>query len=156
VAGGGQDVLFSEFGLPTYRLADPDGERTRLESSSELVEEQAAAAYTERALAALRRAGCTGAMLWCYTDYVPAIWGKPPLDVATHERSFGLWRSDGSPKQSVAVVEEFAGLDRTDGLDNYEWIDIEADDFWEDSMNNLTRLYARYRESEGVTSQSGG
>ena len=52
-----------------------------------------------------RRAGCVGAMLWCYTDYDSAIWHDPPLDLAVHERSFGLWRADGSPKPSVAVVE---------------------------------------------------
>ena len=151
--GKGRDVLFSEFGLPTYRLAGPDGDLARHKSPSVLVEEQAAADYTERALAALREAGCTGAMLWCYTDYVPAIWVKPPLDVATHERSFGLWRADGSPKPSVAVVKAFTGLDRKDSPDSREWIDIEPDDFWENSADNLARLYGRYRENSGATSR---
>ncbi len=150
--GRGQDVLLSEFGLPTYRQADPDNERNRVESPSELVEEQAAAAYTERALAAVRQAGCTGAMVWCFTDYVPAIWTRPPLDAATHERFFGLWRADGSPKPSVAVVESFTGIDRTSGSDNHEWLDIEPDEFWDNSATNLARLYGRYRESEGATS----
>src|SRR5581483_10738816 len=52
--GAGRDVLFSEFGLSTYRRADPrsvDGE------SSLLVDEDAAAAYTAKALEALRCAG---------------------------------------------------------------------------------------------------
>src|SRR4026207_79243 len=70
---GGRDVLFAEFGLPTYRRGDPVGEAVRLRSASSLVEEQAAAAFTERALTALQRAGSVGAMLWCYTDYAPAI-----------------------------------------------------------------------------------
>ncbi len=150
--GRDRDVLFSEFGLPTYPLAGPDGDRARHESPSVLVEEQAAAAYTERALAALHQAGCTGAMLWCYTDYVPDIWVRPPLDVASHERSFGLWRADGSPKPSVEVVEAFTGLDRTSGPASREWIDIEPDDFWENSADNLSHLYGRYRESAGATS----
>jgi endo-1,4-beta-mannosidase len=150
--GKGRDVLFSEFGLPTYRRAGPDGDRARHEGPAVLVEEQAAAAYTERALAVLRDAGCTGAMLWCYTDYVPAIWVKPPLDVATHERSFGLWRADTSPKPSVEVVKAFAGTDRTSGPDRGEWIDIEPDEFWDNSSLHLSRLYGRYRENEGVTS----
>jgi endo-1,4-beta-mannosidase len=151
--GGGHDVLFSEFGLPTYRRSDPVGEQARRHSPAELVEEQAAAAYTERALAALHRAGCTGAMLWCYTDYVAAIWDKPPLDVATHERSFGVWRADQSPKPSAEAVKSFSGVERTDGPDNDEWIDIEPEEFWEDPMNNLPRLYVRYRDSEGATSR---
>jgi len=150
--GRDRDVLFSEFGLPTYRRGDPDGARARRESPSELVEEQAASAYTRRALDALLGAGCTGAMLWCYTDYDRAIWVEPPLDVAIHERSFGLWRADGSPKPSVEVVEAFAGVDRTDGPDSSEWIDIGPEEFWGNSANNLARLYGRYRESEGATS----
>jgi len=151
--GGGSDVLFSEFGLPTYRRADPGGEQAQNETSSMLVEEQTAAAYTKRALGTLRGAGCTGAMLWCYTDYAPAIWTRPPLDVATHERSFGLWRADGSPKPSVEVVGDFSGLDRVGGSDGFDWIDIEADEFWADSAAHLARLYGRYRESGGFTSR---
>ena len=149
--GGDSDVLFSEFGLPTYRRADPDGERSRHESPSPLIEEEVAAAYTERALSGLRQAGCTGAMLWCYTDYVPATWANPPLDVAVHERSFGLWRADGSPKPSVQVVEGFSGVDKLAGPDGYEWVDIEPEELW-DSAGNLSRLYDRYRESSGSTS----
>ena len=127
--GEGRDVLFSEFGLPTYRRGDPSGERARRQSLSPLIEEQAAAAYTERALVALHRAGCAGAMLWCYTDYDSAIWEKPPLDLAVHERSFGLWRADGSPKPSVAAVAAFAGAVRVESPDDYKWIDIEPDEF---------------------------
>jgi endo-1,4-beta-mannosidase len=114
---GGRDVLFAEFGLPTYRRGDPVGEAVRLRNASSLVEEQAAAAFTERALTALQRAGSVGAMLWCYTDYASAIWEDPPLDLAVHERSFGLWRADGLPKPTVAVVEAFAGARRHTGPD---------------------------------------
>ena len=148
--GGGLDVLFSEFGLPTYRRADPDGERARRASPAVLVEEQAAASYTDRALTVLRRAGCTGAMLWCYTDYAPAIWTNPPLDAATHERWFGLWRADGSPKPSVVAIEEFSGHDRIAAPNQYEWIDIEPDEFYPDSRAHLIRLYRRYRIAGGL------
>jgi endo-1,4-beta-mannosidase len=107
--GQGRDVLFSEFGLPTYRSGDPAAEHARRRSSSPLVEEHAAATYTERALDALRAAGCAGAMLWCYTDYDEAIWEKPPLDLAVHERSFGLWRADGSPEPSAPTIPKSSG-----------------------------------------------
>ena len=149
--GEGRDVLFSEFGLPTYRRGDPSGERARRQSLSPLIEEQAAAAYTERALVALHRAGCAGAMLWCYTDYDSAIWEQPPLDLAVHERSFGLWRADGSPKPSVAAVAAFAGAVRVDSPDDYTWIDIEPDEFSLDPRVHLPRLYRRYRKSGGTT-----
>jgi endo-1,4-beta-mannosidase len=149
--GGGRDLLFSEFGLPTYRRGDPAGERASRESPFPLVEEHVAAAYTERALAALRGAGCAGAMLWCYADYVPAIWGNPPLDAAVHERSFGLWRADGSPKPAVAVVEAFTGADRIAGPHDHAWIDIERHELLADPSAQLPRLYRRFRRSGGTS-----
>ena len=143
--GEGRDVLFSEFGLPTYRAGDPAGEQARQESRSPLIEEQAAAAYTERALISLRQAGCAGAMLWCYTDYDQAIWKTPPLDLAIHERSFGLWHADGSPKPAVAAVTALTGTNRVESADIDEWIDILPDEFFRDPSVQLPRLYRRYR-----------
>ncbi len=93
--GGGTDVWFTEFGLPT---AGGDN------AHPVLVGEDAAAHYTGAVLDGLRQAGCLGAMLWCFADYDPAIWNQPPLDQAVHERSFGLWRADGSPKPGVAEI----------------------------------------------------
>jgi endo-1,4-beta-mannosidase len=145
---GGRDVLFAEFGLPTYRRGDPAGETVRRENPSFLVEEQAAATYTERALAAVQRAGCVGAMLWCYSDYDSAIWDDPPLDLAVHERSFGLWRADGSPKPSVAVLQAFAGARRLAGPEGYPWIDLEPEEFLVEPNVELPRLYGLYRTSE--------
>jgi hypothetical protein len=145
---GGRDLLFAEFGLPTFRRGDPVGDALRLRNASSLVEEQAAAAYTERALVALQRAGCVGAMLWCYSDYESAIWEEPPLDLAVHERSFGLWRADGSAKPSVAVVEAFAGARRLARPDGYPWIDLEPEEFLIGPDVELQRLYGLYRTSE--------
>ena len=145
--GNGREVLFSEFGLPTYPGGYGSEERTREHSPSLLVEEEAAAAYTERALAALQGAGCAGAMVWCYTDYDPAIWAKPPLDIAVHERSFGLWRADGTPKPAVAAVQAFAGTTRLAPADDHTWIDIDPDEFYADPRLHLPRLYHRYRQS---------
>jgi endo-1,4-beta-mannosidase len=127
--GEGRDVLFSEFGLPSL-----------------LVEEDAAAAYTTRALEALRRAGCLGALLWCYSDYNPALSESPPFDLAPHERSFGLWRVDGSPKPAVAAIAAFVGAERCTAGHADGWIDIDRDEFLLDPGAQLLRLYRRYRE----------
>jgi len=89
-----------------------------------------------------------GAMLWCYSDYESDIWEEPPLDLAVHERSFGLWRADGSAKPSVAVVEAFAGAPRLAGPDEYPWIDLEPEEFLVDPVVELPRLYGLYRTSE--------
>ena len=42
-----------------------------------LVSETAAAVYTGRALDGLREAGCTGALLWCFTEYSPTLNASP-------------------------------------------------------------------------------
>jgi endo-1,4-beta-mannosidase len=143
--GDGADVLFSEFGLPTYREG-AGADASRLES---LVEEGAAASYTARVLDGLRDAGATGAMLWCYADYAPERWGDPPLDEAPHERSFGLWRADGSAKPAVPVVTAAAGGSRVAPPDD-AWIDLGPEAFWGRPGLELPRLYARYRAASAA------
>jgi endo-1,4-beta-mannosidase len=141
--GEGRDVLFSEFGLPTYRPDDPPEQSA---GATPLVEEEAAAAYTTAALEGLRRAGCLGAFLWCYSDYDPALWQYPPFDLAPHERTFGLWRVDGSPKPAVAAIAAFVGAERCIAGYADAWIDIGRDEFLLDPSAQLPRLYRRYRE----------
>lgn len=153
--GAGREVLFSEFGLPTYRRDGRSEQSACRERRSLLVEEDAAAAYTARALEALRCAGCLGAMLWCYSDYDAALWESPPLDLAPHERTFGLWRVDGSPKPSVAAVEAFVGAERCPAGHADAWIDIDREEFILTPRAQLPRLYRRYREqprAEAATS----
>jgi endo-1,4-beta-mannosidase len=152
--GGGADVLFGEFGVPTTKSGEPDRERSIDASSPALVEEQAAASYIDRALGALLDCGSTGAMLWCYSDYAEAVWEFPPLDLAVHERSFGLWRADASPKPAVAVVEAFAkrrAAPAADGpIADSTWIDVDAAEFYRAPGSELPRLYRRYCEAMGA------
>jgi endo-1,4-beta-mannosidase len=151
--GDGRDVLFSEFGLPTYRHDDP---HTQTAGAAPLVEEEAAAAYTTTALEGLRRAGCLGALLWCYSDYDPTLWEKPPFDLAPHERTFGLWRSDGSPKPAVAAIAAFVGAERCAPGDGDTWIDIDRDEFLLDPSALLPRLYRRYRKQSRAEHPTSG
>jgi endo-1,4-beta-mannosidase len=144
--GGGHDVLFSEFGLPTCRRGDPHELKAARLRPRPLVEEEAAAAYTAAALEGLRRAGCLGALLWCYSDYDSYLWENPPFDLAPHERTFGLWRIDGSPKPAVATIAAFVGAERCTPQHADAWIDIERDEFLLDPSAQLPRLYRRYRE----------
>jgi endo-1,4-beta-mannosidase len=147
---GGADVLFAEFGVPTTKRGEPGIAASR----PALVEEQEAASYVDRALGALRDCGTTGAMLWCYSDYAEAIWKLPPLDRAVHERSFGLWRADASPKPTVAVVEAFAKRVATTDPDrsivDSAWIDIDAAEFYRAPSWEIQRLYRRYCEAMGA------
>jgi endo-1,4-beta-mannosidase len=145
--GGGADVVFTEFGLPT----SPDSDGADTGARSMFVDEATAAAFTDRALRDLRLAGATGAMVWCANDYDQSIWNDPPLDQATHERSFGLWRSDGSPKPSVATVTAACQLEVKHDPDDLAWIDIETDEFYTSGGSHLARLYQRYRGAASVT-----
>lgn len=135
---GGTDIVFSEFGLPTAPRGAP--------VQPPFAAEDAAAVYTQQVLDGLRLAGCTGAMLWCYSDYRPQIWTDPPLDEAVHERSFGLWRADGSPKPAVGVVAAFAGASRSTPPD-HDWIDIDPERYWRQPGVELPRLYVRFKEA---------
>jgi hypothetical protein len=137
--GGGADVMFSEFGLPTAPVGEP--------AQPPFVAEDEAARYTGRVLDGLRQAGCTGGMLWCYGDYDPRIWNDPPLDEAVHERSFGLWRADGSAKPAVGVVGAFAGATCSAPPDD-DWIDIDPGRYWQRPGAELPRLYGRFKETQ--------
>lgn len=147
--GHGTDVLFSEFGLPTRPSGAVPGGGVPTPDSM-LVSEDAAASYTDRALHTLRRAGATGAMLWCANDYVPSVWNDPPFDDAVHERHFGLWHWDGSPKPAVATVATHVGHEISAPDLDPSWIDIEPADFFTPAGSHLARLYLRYREQHGT------
>ncbi len=134
---GGAPVLFQEFGLPT---GSPGGS-----GAGRLIDEQAAA-YTGKALDELRQIGCTGALLWCFADYAPALYSRPPFDEALHERSFGLWRADGSAKPAVAEVSRRVGRERLIPPAPLVWLDIGVDEFTDDPGRQLPRLYRRYCE----------
>jgi hypothetical protein len=83
----------------------------------------------------------TGAMLWCYGDYDQKLWNDPPLEEAAHERYFGLWRSDYSAKPAVRVIENVAGSSATDRRDDFEWIDVKRDEFYQSPPATLRHLY---------------
>lgn len=142
--GAGADVLFSEFGVPTRPRATAPGFPT---SGPALVDEGEAAAYVARGLRALADAGATGAMLWCYSDYATAIWGEPPLDQAPHERTFGIFRADGSEKPAALAVRAFASGAAPSARPvpvAPGFIDMEPEDFYLAPGGALARLFARY------------
>jgi endo-1,4-beta-mannosidase len=135
-------VLFEEFGAPT---------RPRTGCATEnvaLLDEDQAAAFTGRALEALRKFGLMGAMLWCYSDYSQELCDQPPFDEAPHERYFGLWRApDNDPKEKPAVAEikKFANLGRLSFEGDFAWADIAREDFYKSPRENLRRLYENFR-----------
>jgi endo-1,4-beta-mannosidase len=149
--GNGADVLFSEFGVPTH----PPGPAAALAQGPALVDEAAAASYVARGLRALEGAGAMGAMIWCYTDYPASIWDAPPLDLAPHERSFGVFRADGSEKPAASAVRSFTAdlAERFPSLapdspvqttDPKLFLDLDPADFYRAPKDTLARLFDRY------------
>jgi endo-1,4-beta-mannosidase len=132
---GGAPVLFEEFGLPTIPVAGP--------VSPMAVDEHLAARYTGSVLDALWAQGAIGAVLWCFSDYATTLFASAPLDVAIHERTFGLWRADGASKPAVAAVASRSDRPRK-SPSSLSWFDIEPDEFYADRAGQLSRLYRRY------------
>ena len=86
-------------------------------------------------------------MLWCFSDYASALHAVPPFDRATHERSFGLWRADGSPKPAVAQVTARVGSSCLAPPSPDGWLDIDQETFSSNRRVHLARLYRRYRDA---------
>jgi endo-1,4-beta-mannosidase len=108
----GKPVLMEEFGGCTA----PPGRGSfmwrwlanRVPRMQFMAGEEAMAEYLAGVLPRLVLVGATGALLWCFADYAAELWDKPPLDLARHERFFGLVRPDGSLKPHAQVLKDFA------------------------------------------------
>lgn len=136
---GQKDVLFEEFGAPTFDESDP------LPPGVPALSEADAALFTDASLNLLRAHGTIGALVWDYSDYDRSIWRMPPLDSAPHERRFGVWHADGSPKPACDVLSAHAGQARvTTTLDN-SWIDVDRAHYYDRPKENLVTLYKRFR-----------
>jgi endo-1,4-beta-mannosidase len=135
-------VLFAEFGQSTV----PRGKTpTKLQLG-----EDEAAIYSGVTLDALRECGSIGALLWCYADYSSELHDTPPLDLAVHERTFGLWRADGTAKPAVAEIGARRGRPCCSSTGTRPWLDISVDEFTSNRRHQLTRLYRRYRQAAGT------
>ncbi len=161
---GGAPVLFEELGQSTAPAGQlPVGMQ---------VSEAEAADYTARTLGALRSTGAIGALLWCFADYSAERYGEPPFDMAVHERTFGLWRSDRTPKPAVAALASGRDNDRSNDCSNDRsndrsstcrlpatigsWVDITPEELAADRRGQLARLYRRYRQQAAAGEHAHG
>jgi endo-1,4-beta-mannosidase len=149
---GGKPVLFEEFGAPSRPVLPPRLEQEDLTGGkTPLWPEDSAADYYRQALHLLYRAGMTGAMAWCYGDYHPDLWDRPPLQENTHERHFGLFRYDGSPKPAVQAFVDFAGSlaagqEQGLGAEPGAWLQGEdREHYYNSPRTELSRLYEKYK-----------
>ncbi len=152
----GKPVLMEEFGGCTALPGEASyimkwTETNGREREQFMASEEDFAEFLSLTIPKLQHSGATGAMLWCYADYIPELWNVPPCQNAVHERFFGLVRPDGSLKPHAKVIQEFA---KTKPMvlptPDYAKINITADEFYKEPLGNLVDLYAEYlKKMEG-------
>lgn len=151
LSGRGRPPLMQEFGVCTaapgaagHTFTDDFLGQPRTQY---LASEEEAATYCSRVVERLLDTGAAGAYAWCYADYDPRLFTRPPLDTAIRERTFGLVRSDGTEKPATAVFREFrrrrdAGRMARGNVTAV--LDVSADSYYRDPAAHFERLYARW------------
>lgn len=142
----GKPALMEEFGGCT---APDGGESQYWEWTSYgrpkkqfMASEDDLADYLEKVLPKLVEVGVTGAMTWCFADYIPQLWDKPPCEEARHERFFGLVRPDGSLKPHAEVFKRFAATNPTvQPAQRTVQLDITPEEYYRDPLRHAVRLY---------------
>jgi len=103
------------------------------------------AQYLERVLLNLVEVGATGAMLWCYADYVPELYERPPCKESRHERNFGLVRPDGSLKPHAKVIQRFAATNPVvQAARRSVTLDLAPEAYYQAPLAHAKRLYRTF------------
>jgi endo-1,4-beta-mannosidase len=147
---GGKPVLMEEFGGCTAQPGEPSHAISWIETNGRereqfMAGEEEFAEYIRLVLPKLQDSGATGAMLWCYADYVPELWDLPPCQNAQHERFFGLVRPDGSLKPHAKVIQDFAKTNpQVKPMPEYARLKVDPDKFYAEPLSHLSALYEEY------------
>lgn len=147
---GGKPVLMEEFGgctaLPgeatyTMKWTETNGH----EREQFMASEEDFAEFLRLTIPKLQHSGATGAMLWCYADYIPELWNRPPCQNAVHERFFGLVRPDGTLKPHAKVIQDFAKTKpQVQPIPEYAKLNVNPDEFYKEPLPHLVDLYQKY------------
>jgi endo-1,4-beta-mannosidase len=146
----GRPVLYEEFGVNTQW---PDGpshwaDLTNWDGTTRKVfyaSEEDAAEYYRQVLPRLQRMGCLGAFAWCFPDYDPKLWNRPPCDFQPFERFFGLWRPDGSLKPMGKAVADFArARPKVTAAERTVPLPVPPDEYYRDPGKHLRGMYERF------------
>lgn len=149
----GRPVLFEEFGICCWdpKLGDGTGRTTDMPRwdgtvrTEYIASEDEGAAHYAAVLSRLHRVGALGAFAWGFMSYDPALWHLEPCNRQTHERFFGLWRSDGTLKPMGRAVAEFAKTNPTvRPPERTLALDVSPEDYYKDPLNHQIRLYAQW------------
>jgi endo-1,4-beta-mannosidase len=148
----GKPILMEEFGGPTTQPGEPSQilkwtATSGREHEQFMASEEDFAEFIAQTLPKLQESGATGAMIWCYADYIPELWDMPPCLNYHHERFFGLVRPDGSPKPHAKVIREFAFTEpKIKPLPDYAKFEIDPEEFYKNPTPFLLDSYRQYLE----------
>jgi endo-1,4-beta-mannosidase len=120
-------------------------------TSQYLASEEEAAKYYDEVLERLAKTGAAGAYAWCYADYDPLLFDRPPFTTAVRERTFGLVRADGSEKPVTDVFRRFRKRRDAGELETVQSasairavLDVTADEYYRSPGTHFERLYNRW------------
>jgi endo-1,4-beta-mannosidase len=110
-----------------------------------MASEEGLVEYIEAVLPKLVEVGATGAVIWCFADYHPDLWDRPPCDEAIHERFFGLVRPDGSLKPHAEALRRFAAMRPTvQPAVRRVTLDISPEAYYQKPEQHAQRLYEQF------------
>lgn len=110
-----------------------------------MASEEDFAAHLAQVLPKLVEVGATGAMLWCYADYTPELYHRPPCDEAHHERYFGLVRPDGTLKPHARIIKDFvASRPTVQPAQKSVKLDISPEVYYQSPLDQARRLYQQF------------
>lgn len=150
IAISGKAVLMEEFGGCT---APPGKESFEWEwtgygreTKQFMASEEALAEYYAAVLPRLVEVGVIGALAWCYADYHPSLWDKPPCSESWHERFFGLVRPDESLKPHAKVISDFAATHPVVmPAKKVITLPYKSSEYYENTLEKLLTLYRQWR-----------
>ena len=145
----GKPVLMEEFGGCTVGPGEPsqvwEWQSYDLHKKQFMASEEDLAEFLRQSLPKLVQVGALGALVWCYADYAPELWHRPPCKEQRHERFFGLVRPDGTLKPHARVLQEFAASRPVvQPVPAFAHLSVDPQAFYRSPAQHLLRLFRQY------------
>lgn len=146
LSGQDKEVMIEEMGAASEPLKE-EMKTSQLKRNNfkgiKLFQEEEIAEYYRRSLSLLFSFGAKMVLLWCYSDYGPAWWDKPPFKEKVHERYFGLKSWTGREKPYSRVGQEI-NINQF-RQPNFSWIDLEREAYFENPKENMRKLFISFK-----------
>jgi endo-1,4-beta-mannosidase len=146
----GRPTLMEEFGGCTVGPGEPatvwHWRGAGQDREQFMASEDDLAKYLALVLPKLVAVGAVGALTWCFADYAPELWNRPPCAGFLHERHFGLVRPDGSLKPHAQALHAFAHSAPSVLATPPRTVTLpgSADDYYRAPLDTLVALYQTF------------